>query len=425
MTFSLRVLAGLLSGVPLCCVLGGVASAQLAGSAWPKFQHDAQNTGRSDDFAGPVSLPAVVWEIDPEGLRRAAPTLGVDGTIFLGVGHKPLSAFDPLDGAELWSSTEGNASALDRSQPAVAADGTVYFGARDNRLWSIDSTSITGTDPEPRVAAINWQFKVQTDGDVSTPPTVGPDGRVYMASDALGAGKFYALEPDRTIAWVGDNGDGNERLGGAPINVSPALSPDGTVAYITTGGRRLLAISTATGVANWEATADVKGVASRAFNYSPVVGADGTIYFAARKVVVAYAPDGTEKWRFEPGLQFGSPPALAGDGGDAGTLEDAVYVIGYSRSSTLFALDPQTGVPMWSHDTVLPAKARNTPPIVDAEGRVYAGIGRFLFAFDSGGVVLWSKLFPRSFLSAPVIGGDGVLYAGNGGTLYRLVGPSS
>jgi outer membrane protein assembly factor BamB len=387
-----------------------LASAQLADSAWPKFQHDAQNTGRSDEHVGPLTQPSIVWEQDFKGPRRATPALAEDGTIYLGVGRKPLVAIDPANGSEIWGTSTGNTSQLDRSAPAVAADGTIYFGERSNDLWSVEPDGST-----------NWRFPVPTDGDVSTPSTIGPDGRIYMASDALGAGKFYSLNPNGTSDW-------DVNLGGAPINVSPALSPDGSVVYAVTGGRRLHALSTADGSDIFPPfVIQSAATGSRAFNFSPVVGQDGTIYVAARGVVVAVNPNGTEKWRFDPPtLQFGSPPALAADGGDVGSLEDALYVLGYARDSTIFALDPANGSILWQDLLANTGKARNTPPIVGADGTIYAGVKKRLFAFDPAGDGLggaqtrWTMSFDNGFVSSPIIGGDGILYVGNGRALYKL-----
>ena len=397
--------------------LAETSAAQLADSPWPEFQHDAQNTGRSDEFTGPETLPSVVWEGSYKGPRRSTPALAEDGTIYLGVGRLPLLAIDPANGAELWASSPGNTSLLDRSAPAVAADGTVYFGERSNDLWSVDPTNITPADP-PAVplplATVNWRFPVPTDGDVSTPPTIGPNGRIYMASDALGAGKFYAMNPNGTFAWT-------VNLGGAPINTSAALSNDGSVVYIATGGRRLHALSTANGNDVFPTfIAQAASTGSRAFNFSPVVGKAGTIYLAARSVLVAVNPNGTLKWSFDPGMQFGSPVALAADGDSSG-LEDAVYAIGYTKSATLYALNPTNGSVLWQQPLLaLGGKARNVPPIVDASGNIFASVGKVLYAFDSAGNSLWTMLFRHGFVSSPIIGGEGLLYVGNGHELYKL-----
>jgi outer membrane protein assembly factor BamB len=409
---ALALLATILAALALT---GGAASAQLSStSPWPKFQHDEQNTGRSDLFEGPATLPTVVWQERFDGPRRAAPAIGDGGTLMLGVGRWPLVGIDSTTGAQLFTTSEvPNKAGLDRAAPAVAADGTVYFGARDNNLWSIDPSVLTGTPPDA-VAQVNWRFKVPTDGDVSTPPAIGPDGRIYMASDALGAGKFYAMNPDGSVDWT-------VNLGGAPINVSPALSHDGSVVYVTTGGRRLHALSTADGSDVFPPfIAQPQATGSRVFNFSPVVGKDGTIYLTARSSVVAVNPNGTEKWRFDPDpLQFGSPVALGPDD-DMSGLEDVLYTLGYTKTSTLFALDPTDGSVLWQQLLLVPGKARNTPPIVDAAGRIYLGVGKVLYAFGPAGNALWTMLLGHRFDSSPILGGDGILYVGNGHELFKL-----
>jgi outer membrane protein assembly factor BamB len=329
------------------------------------------------------------------------------------VGRLPLLAIDPEDGSEIWA-TGSNAVDLDRAAPAVAADGTIYFGERGNDLWSV----------EPMSGSTNWRFNVPTDGDVSTPPTVGPDGRIYMASDALGAGKFYAMNQDGTVDWT-------VKLGGAPINVSPALSRDGSVVYTVSGGRRLHALSTADGSDVFPpVTAQAGASGTRACNYSPVVGIDDTIYFTARSVLVAVRPDGSEKWRFDPpDSQFASPVALGRDA-DASGREDAVYAIGSGRIATLFAIDPEDGSILWQEPLLPPGKARNVPPIVGSDGTIFLGVGKVLYAFDpagdgaGGGLARWMLPFRHLFVSSPILGGDGVLYVGNGHGLYKLASSS-
>lgn len=241
-----------------------------------------------------------------------------------------------------------------------------------------------------------------------------------MASDSLGAGKFYAMNSDGTVDWT-------VKLGGAPINTSPALSRDGTVVYTVSGGRRLHALSTADGSDVFPPlTAQAAASGTRANNYSPVVGKDETIYFTARSALLAVRPDGTEKWRFDPpGMQFASPVALAADGDTSG-VEDAVYAIGYAKVATLYALDPTTGSVLWQDDLLPPGKARNVPPIVGADGTIYLGVGKVLYAFDpagdgaGGGQARWMMPFRHLFVSSPILGGDGVLYVGNGHGLFKL-----
>jgi outer membrane protein assembly factor BamB len=382
----------------LLLALATPAAAQLANSPWPMFQHDLQHTGRAT-VSGPQSEPAICWEYRG-GKRRAAPSVGADGTVYLTVGRRPMVALDPADGAELWLDPPGMVAVADRSQPAVDQSGVIYMGSRNNSLWTFEPDG-----------DVKWQFHVTTDGDVSTPPTIGPDGTVYMASDSLGAGRLYAITPGAT--------QGTEKwltvLGAGIKTVSPALSLDAQTLYVTTSGRTLRALDAETGAELWERHVSPHGTGSRANNYSPAVGPDGTIYFAANAGVFAFEPDGDPKWDFQPASgRFGSAPAIGANG--------LVYANAYSVSgANVYALDAQTGALVWDRPLLTGGKLRNSSPVIGADGDVYVGHSRFLYSIDgTTGVINWYKLLSGSFTAGPIIGGPGLIYAGAGSLLYAL-----
>lgn len=384
-------------GAALLALLGTAAPshAQLAASAWPMFQHDVQHTGRSP-FSGPVNIPSVCWEYSGGG-RRAAPSLGVDGTVYLTVGRRPIVALDPSDGSELWPDAGAPVAIADRSQPAVAADGTIYMGSRNNALWAFEPDGDN-----------KWQFQVFTDGDVSTPPTIGPDNTVYMGSDSLGAGRLFAINPNGTEKWM-------TILGGGLKQVSPALSHDNETIYVTTSGRTLFAVEADTGDILWEKHVVASSTGSRAPNFSPVIGADGTIYFAVRTGVFAFDPDGNELWNFQPALhRFNSAPALGADG--------TVYVGGWTLTGAdFYALNGATGAVKWSQQTISGGKFRNNQAVVGADGTIYVGHNRFLYAFEpADGEIRWVLPLSGSFKASVIIGGPGLIYAGAGTRLFAL-----
>src|SRR4029450_8586577 len=103
----------------------------------------------------------------------------------------------------------------------------------DTDLWS--------TGPAGHV---NCRFNVDTDGDVTTPPTIASDGTIFMASDSLGTGRLYALHPNGTVKWLITLGKGIK-------NVSPALSHDETELYVTAAGNQAIALNAQTGTELW------------------------------------------------------------------------------------------------------------------------------------------------------------------------------
>ena len=382
------------------------SAAQLANSAWPKHQHDLQNTGRSSTLSGPIGpSPRILWRYRSRGgERRAAVTVAPDGTLIVPNGRHPISGHDPATGAMLWNAKQHGEiwTTIDRSQPAISSNGTIYFGERGNNLWSF-------TPP----GTINWRYKVRADGDVETPPTVGPDGTIYMASDALSSGWFFAMNPDGSVKW-------KCITGGATHNVSPALSPDGETVYVTTGARILVAVDTATGVEIWRTILSPGGTGNRHSNFSPVIAPDGTIYVANLHGVSAMEPvNGTRLWEARFGsTQFSSPPALGADG--------TLYVGGTGAPSRFYALDPSDGSVLWSHRMTDEGRFKNTPAIIDANGNIFVGYATKYYAFDGDGDgagnsrVLWTLDIGLVIESGLTLAADGLLIGGAGRDLVAI-----
>ncbi len=362
------------------------------------FQANDRHTGQSTLLGPQGPTPEIAWTFASQGHRRHSPSVGPDGTIYLGVERLPVAAIDPNNGTVVWTS-QGNAATADRSQPAVGVNGDVYIGARDNDLWSIDAADGT----------TNWRFKASFDGDVQTPPLIGPDGAIYAATDALATGQFYAVWPDGSQKW-------HARIGGSPHNVSPALSPDDATVYITTGGKTLIALDTDDGTELWRTETTALATGSRVPNYSPVVGSNGRIYFAARDGVYGFNPaGGAILWSFKPArTKFASAPALSNGG--------KLFVGGWSGLiGTFYALNATDGSLAWQFTVPGRCQFVNTQAAIGADGKVYFGCGRILYALDGAdGSVEWQMLFDRTFQSGPVISAAGTLLVGNGSSLYKI-----
>ena len=76
-------------------------------SPWPMFRHDLKNTGRSL-FTGP-STPAVKWTFQADDGIACSPSIGHNGTIYVGAGgyygaasDSTLYALNPEDGSVKW-----------------------------------------------------------------------------------------------------------------------------------------------------------------------------------------------------------------------------------------------------------------------------------------------------------------------------------
>jgi len=229
----------LLRALMLVGLAGAPAFAQLASTPWPKFQHDAQNTGRSQ-YNGPAGpTPNVAWEYS-NSVGRTAVTIGSGGVAYVGDGKKPITALS-RDGDVVWFMSNGHsAGQAAGSTPALGNNDTVYMGERGNNLWAADADD----------GGIQWKFFVTTDGDVRVSPTIGPDGTIYMGSSSLGAGRLYALNPDGTEKWLTTLGENID-------NLSPALSHDAQTLYVGFSGVGVAAFDAETGAPLWrDYTAD-------------------------------------------------------------------------------------------------------------------------------------------------------------------------
>ncbi len=368
------------------------ARAQLASSAWPMFQHDARHTGQSQ-LLGP-DRPRVKWTYKGRNRLVSAPSVGADGTVYVGNGKAPLCAIDPGDGGEIWCTTEGRGGDAAQSSPAVHADGRIFMGARDNDLWAVEPDG-----------DIQWRYSVDFDGDVTTPPTIGSNGTIYMASNALGLGWLFAMRGDGSVKWKYEN-----RIG--ILNASPAIGPDGNlVVGLTASTVRKL---TPAGELLWSTRVAQRNNTRRQPNQSPSIAADGTVYFGAANGLWALdGATGEVAWHFPTSGWVEAAPSIAADG--------TVYVSSTSprQGGRFYALTPQ-GSLKWSFAT--PDDFTNCQAAIGADGKVYVPSGDTLYALSSTGARLWQHSTERGkFLSGPVIGAPGVLYiASTDNNLYAI-----
>ncbi len=411
------------------------SQAGLDTGAWPMFQHDAQHSGRSTESGPQGPAPQLVWEFRGDSRFRAAPVVDADGIVYAPNGKRPLTAIDPATGLELWSANvlpvagKSKVGLADRSQPAVSDTGRVHQGARDNNLWVTE----TGSEPGDTAGEIAWTFHVPHDGDVTTSPTIASDGTIYMGSEALGSGWFYAMNPDGSLKWPdsAEVQDGKVVLRGSLKNVSAALTPDESIVFISIK-TEAIAINAADGSERWRRIIASKGFGSRTPNFSPVVSADGShVYFNSKDGLWAFDTDtGAEVWPtpFVPPFptsgkkreEMKSAPALGADG--------TIY-LGASKSkksSHFYALDPIDGSIKWAHEHTDKGRYNNNQAAVGADGTVYVGFGKILYAFEGAGngaggsIVKWQMLVPGKFDSGVIIGGPGTIYVGVSKRLYKV-----
>ena len=247
----------------------------------------------------------VNWTFDAGGLIGSSPSVGPEGNIYVGLWDYVESfgygvvAVDS-EGNKLWDFSAENSVV---SAPVVDEQGIVYFGAYDNNIYAVDSSGasvwtfptggqiwstpvlarngdiLVGSNDEffyriQRNGQERWRFRTRSEDWGSA--TEGRDGTVYIGSvdgilRALETGPegvserwqytFFGLSQSSPVA--GDDDliyigvpDGNlyvmNSAGGfewshevdAPIQSTPAISPDGSLVVFGSDGQRLYGVYT-------------------------------------------------------------------------------------------------------------------------------------------------------------------------------------
>jgi outer membrane protein assembly factor BamB len=353
------------------------ATGGLANSAWPKFRGNAQNTGLSR-YVG-AQTNHVKWIRFTARPVVSSPSIGADGTVYVGSLDSKLYALNTSDGSVKWTYATGS---WVTSSAAIAVDGTVYIGSWDAKLYALNSAD----------GSLEWSHA--TGGGIIGSAAISADGTVYIGS---GDGKVYALNPaDGGVKWA--------HVAGNAVNSSPVIGTDGTI-YVGSDDMNVYALNPADGTVKWVY------VTSGLVHSSPAISADGTVYVGSDdgKVYALNASDGSLKWSYATANIVASSPAIAVDG--------TIYV--GSDDYNVYALNPLDGSIKWSFTTV---GSVYSSPAIGADGTVYVGSYYTVYALNpSDGSVKWSYYAAGDWMdSSPAIGADGTVYVGSGDKVYAF-----
>ena len=286
----------------------------------------------------------ILWE-QPDGAGStnifagySAPTVGGDGTVYLGDTSKFARALDGKTGDEIW---KFEAPKIFMTSPSLGRNGSLFLGGSDNKLYSL---SIDTGEKQ-------WDFEDSAGTlGIWSSAAVGTDGTVYVGG---ATNKLLAFDPETGAKkWQFDIQYGQAR--------SPAIGPDGTI-YVASTNRKLYAVSGETGDLLWSNTYSTVSP-SIDFSSNPVLGPDGTVYVGAHdKMVSAFnGQTGDKLWEFETGGIVRSTPALGADG---------VLYVG-SADNKLYALDTADGNKLWEFVAGGPI---NSSPTLSDDGVLYVG----------------------------------------------------
>lgn len=395
----------------------------------PTYDDNQHDSGESNQPWTPFTTAGPI---------RSTPTVADDGTIYVGSDDGHLYAINPADGSLKWKYPASGSIGAVRSQPAIGNSGVIYFGSNDGRLYAVSATGnlinffeiqtniavlspVIGTSGKVYVGADDskfygfdstlttkeWEFTAA--GPISYGRSaVGPNGNILISHRTASNGRVYAINPvqrelDPTGAafpvaleneWEFDIGDGSESM--------PGVDPTTGAIYSDRSGNRLVAITEA-GFQDWEF------IFGDDFDSTPVVGADGTVYFGADdNNLYAINPEDrrngeifptAREWIFPTGGEVDNTPAIAPDG--------TILVV--SWDSTLYAVNPD-GTEKWNFPISATAGLPNSSPSVGNQGVVYVGSSG-----DSKLYALNDFAIPRNFrdrVVTSVVDGSDVKVAG-------------
>jgi len=366
----------------------GVGTLPSLPSAWPAAGRDARHSSASD-AVGPQS-PAVRWKRDLGGRLTPGPVIGSDGSVLVATNSGILYALDPATGASRWRFDVGAPFGSDLStSAAVISGGTV--------LWPGPGAALFALSPTGRLL-----WKQSFAGQVLSPAVAGLD-RVYVADMA---GHLTAL----TVAGAAHSTLWSIRVGHDVDYASPTVGPDGTV--YTASGNSLVAVhdTGSSGSVVWTFTSTALVEVSNA------VSPDGTVVLGTNgDREFGLAPDGNPAWALDIGDYTYSSSAVAPDG-------TAYFGDNMGR---LHVVDSRTG---GVRHTIAPLGAGKekiwTSAASDARGNFYWGTTEGnVYGYRRDGSRLFHLPTGSPIDGYPAIGGDGSLYIGTtGGTLYAIGG---
>lgn len=221
-----------------------------------------------------------------------------------------LRAYDS-SGTVVWTTPIGEVT----SGIAVDAEGTLYLVSRRDRIE--DVAHLMSID---RFGSTRWSVEIGPVGWYPVRPALAPEGHVIALTGGSISGKarLFSFTTNGEMRWGTDEArTGSALLVGCDGRIFVGID-DGVIAFDGEGNRR------------WRFQSG-----GRHHIGGMVVGADGTLYLAAR-FIHAIDRAGQPRWEFKSertytdGDYFGTRPALAQDG--------TLYAVSYYRQ--LYAITP-------------------------------------------------------------------------------------
>jgi outer membrane protein assembly factor BamB len=177
----------------------------------------AANPGKTPIVVAPTPSPGA--PAPPPGANGvgsgASPTIGQDGTIYVGANNSNFYAVDPDSKLRWMYEAEREVAGIWSSAALSADEKTLYFGANKGGIYALDAQS----------GALRWRSFIY--GSVYNSPSLDSKGVLYTGSTA---GHVIAIDSASGKVLV-------DYDAGAPVWTVPAIRPDGSLVVGDLRGR--------------------------------------------------------------------------------------------------------------------------------------------------------------------------------------------
>jgi outer membrane protein assembly factor BamB len=354
---------------------------QLADSPWPMYQHDAQHTGRSQ-YKGPeypvlkwkyiyyptiLSYPepvinkngtiytsgyelkainldgSILWSIPIRSFTP--PTIGNDGTIYIGSTEKFCYAINP-DGTEKWKFKTENTYV---HSPSIGSDNTIYCGTGDYYYIPNEPVNLYAINND---GSEKWKYTLDNAYEVST-PLIGKDGELYFGGSFIVSPNFcfYAIKSDGSLQWtyqdswplsiatdgtlyfsskystgaLYQNGSKKWSINQGAIG-DTSIGPERNIYFVSWyfSGVGFLYALNYTGTLTWTFPDQ-----NNSYNFidKPTIDTDGIIYVCSKSKIYAIKSDGKEKWQYSLNSEINTSPTIGFDGTIYVDTNNGLYAI--------------------------------------------------------------------------------------------------
>ncbi|PGL55411.1 PQQ-binding-like beta-propeller repeat protein [Bacillus cereus] len=340
-----------------------------------------QNWNRNSPYAG-TETTKVKWEYKlyhENGVNQlfyTQPTIGNDGTIYIGNSNRKLYAFNK-DGSVKWIK-DGVTNLY--TSPVVAADGTIY----------VAGGKLTALNPD---GSVKWQSK---DTGYYDTPILDSEGTVYVRY-AGNKRTIDAYNSDGSKKWVSSELSKNANANGTN---SMIISKDGTIYTLASSGEYYhLYAHDKNGKELWN-----KKLNGNGGNPGFSLGLNSELYINGGSILYVFDKDGNpiKQWRNDDLLSRSAPTIYSKDG--------TIYI---SKTGGVYAYNPDYTL-KWKYSTG--TQVIKNSPVIDKNGVVYVTTSRELHAINPDGSLKWKmasstlKLHGGTSNNSISIDKDGTLY---------------